>query len=70
MPRTEYQGTVTVQKQLSKRTEEKDYYRFSLVIPQDLANALRFEGGEELKAWVHSGRLCFERADGAGEGSA
>ena len=52
-----------VQKQLSKRTKEKDYYRYVLNIPPMIIKEAGIGYGDELEAQVKDGKIILKHKD-------
>lgn len=50
-----------LQKQLSKRTKEKDYYRYVLNVPPMIIREAGFGEGEELDIEVIKGKVTFKQ---------
>ena len=50
-----------LQKQLSKRTKEKDYYRSVLNIPPMIIKEAGISYGDELEAQVKDGKIILKR---------
>ncbi len=46
-----------LQKQLSKKTEKKNYYKYILNIPEDNIDGAGFKEGDELEAEVKKGEI-------------
>lgn len=49
-----------LQKQLSKRTKEKDYYRYVLNIPPMIIKEAGINEGDELEAQVKEGKIIIK----------
>jgi hypothetical protein len=55
--------TMRLQKQLSKRTKDRDYHRFVIVIPNDLIEKAEFKEGDSLEAVdIKRGEIKLKRA--------
>jgi len=52
-----------LQKQLSKRTKEKDYYRHVLNIPPMVVKEAGFDEYSELEAQVKDGKIIIKHKD-------
>jgi hypothetical protein len=52
-----------LQKQLSKRTKEKDYYRHVLNIPPLVVKESGFDEYDNLEAEVKDGKIVIKRKD-------
>ena len=50
-----------LQKQLSKKTEKKRYYRYTLNISEDLVEQAGFKEGDELVGEVKKGELSLRK---------
>ncbi|MEK6855937.1 MAG: hypothetical protein AABX66_02140 [Nanoarchaeota archaeon] len=52
-----------LQKQLSKRTKEKDYFKHVLNIPPMIIKEAGFDEYSELEAQVKEGKIVIKRKD-------
>jgi len=51
-----------LQKQLSKRTKEKDYHRYVVVIPEDLIKQSGLKEGDELQGTAQKDEIKLKKA--------
>jgi len=50
---------VKLQKQLSRRVDEKEYPKYVITIPPSQVKELRWKEGEDLKAEIQDGKLVI-----------
>jgi len=50
-----------IQKQLSKKRDEKKYYRYTINIPEEKLNESGFKEGDELEAEAKKGEIKLRR---------
>lgn len=50
-----------LQKQLSKRTKEKDYHRFVIVIPNEIIEKAELKEGDSLTAEAKQGEINLKK---------
>jgi bifunctional DNA-binding transcriptional regulator/antitoxin component of YhaV-PrlF toxin-antitoxin module len=50
-----------LQKQLSKKVDDKEYSKYVIVVPSKLIAELKWKGNEELEAEVKDGKLIIEK---------
>ena len=50
-----------IQKQLSKKRGDKKYYRYAVVIPDEVLEEAGFKAGDELETEVKKGEVRLKR---------
>jgi hypothetical protein len=52
---------VKIQKQLSKKRDKKEYYRYVVNIPSEIISSAGFREGENLKADATKGKITLTK---------